>query len=396
MKLLYIVQYFSFPDVPGGTRPYDLASSFAKAGIDVTVVTSENRGYQDGKWSYQERDGIKVWRVQCPYNSKMGVKDRIAAFCRFFYNATKKAMKMEYDVMLTSSTPLTNGIPGLVTKWFRHKPYVFEVRDVWPGVPFAMGYFKNGLVRKFLYNFEKTIYKNASAIVPLSRGMDSNIKERYPNEKSVVIPNISEVNRFGNIKQTVDITVPEGKKMLLYAGTMGNVNGIGYVVDLAEKTLPLDPDLLYYIVGKGKEKDHLLKMAEDKGILNKNFFIFEPVRKDDLPYLYSICTAGSSFVIDLPALWNNSANKFFDTLAAHKPMVINHRGWQAEEIEKHNYGYVLPPVVNDKMAADFVAYMNDAELLEVQGKNAYLHGVEEYSLEVAVNKYLKIFNSITK
>ena len=73
-------------------------------------------------------------------------------------------------------------------------------------------------------------------------------------------------------------------------------------------------------------------------------------------------------------------------------MVINHRGWQADEIEKHNYGYVLPPVVDDKMAADFVTYMNNAELLKRQGENAYKQAVQEYSLEIAVDKYMKIFN----
>lgn len=396
MKLLYIVQYFRFPDETGSTRPYDLASSFVKKGVDVTVITSNEYGTQTEKWKYIERDGIKMHYLDCAYNNNMGFADRIKAFMRFFTNATKKAMSLDYDLMLASSTPLTNGIPALVTKWRKKKPYVFEVRDVWPGVPIAMGYFKNKMAQKALYAFEKKIYKNASAIVPLSTGMDANIKLRYPNDKSVVIPNISEVNRFADIAKTTDITVPEGKKMVLYAGTMGNVNGIGYVVELAVKTLALDPDLLYYIVGKGKEKDQLLKMAEEKGVLNKNFFIFDPVKKDDLPYLYSICTVGSSFVVDIPALWDNSANKFFDTLAAHKPMVINHRGWQADEIEKHNYGYVLPPAVDVKMAADFVAYMNNAELLRQQGETAYKHAVEEYSLEVAVEKYMSIFNSISK
>ena len=396
MKLLYIVQYFRFPDENGSTRAYDLASSFVKRGVDVTVITSNEYGTQKEKWAYLEREGLKMHYLDCAYNNNMGFADRIKAFMRFFTNASKKALTIDYDLMLASSTPLTNGIPALVTNWKRKKPYVFEVRDVWPGVPIAMGYFKNKLAQKALYAFEKRIYKKASAIVPLSTGMDANIKLRYPNDKSVVIPNISEVNRFADIKKTTDITVPEGKKMVLYAGTMGNVNGIGYVVELAEKTLPMDPDLLYYIVGRGKEKDMLLKMAEEKGVLNKNFFIFEPVKKDDLPYLYSICTVGSSFVIDLPALWDNSANKFFDTLAAHKPMVINHRGWQADEIEKHNYGYVLPPVVTDEAAEKFVAYMNNAELLKQQGETAYKHAVEEYSLEVAVEKYMGIFEKIVK
>lgn len=396
MKLLYIVQYFRFPNESGGTRPYDLAASFVKNGIDVTIITSNTSGNQERKWEYVEKEGLKIYYLDCVYNNKMGFGDRIKAFTTFFINASKKALSIDYDLMLASSTPLTNGIPALICKKLKKKPYVFEVRDVWPGVPIAMGYFKNSLSRKILYAFEKTIYKNASAIVPLSIGMDENIKERYPNNKSVVIPNISEVNRFNHIDTTIDITVPVGKKVLLYAGTLGNVNGIGYVVDLAKKTIDKDSDLWYYIVGGGKEKEVLVEKAAKEGVLNKNLFFFNSVRKNDLPYLYSIATVGSSFVIDIPALWDNSANKYFDTLAARKPMVINHQGWQARDIEQNNFGYVLPPVITEQVADDFVKYMNNSELLKLQGENAYKNAVEKYSLEVAVKKYLAILKSIIK
>ena len=131
-------------------------------------------------------------------------------------------------------------------------------------------------------------------------------------------------------------------------------------------------------------------------MLNKNVFIFDPVKKTDLPYLYSISTVGSSFVIDIPALWDNSANKFFDTLAAHKPMVINHQGWQADAINEYNFGYVLPSTITEDSVRKFVKYMNNDILLKQQGDNAYKQAVEKYSLEVAVSKYMKIFNNISE
>ena len=394
MKLLYLVQYFRFPDQTGSTRPYDLASAFAEKGIDVTIIASDDTGNATEKWAYIERDGLKVYRLNCPYDNKMGFYRRITAFCKFFTQASFKQSSIDYDIMLASSTPLTNGIPALVANRFGRKPYVFEVRDVWPGVPIAMGYFKNSLVRKLLYTFEKRIYKRASAIVPLSTGMDLNIKQRYPNEKSVVIPNISELNRFAHIEKTVDIDFPVGKKIVLYAGTFGNVNGLSYVNRLAVKTLGVAPDLWYYLIGRGKEKEDNMKEADELGVLNKNVFYFDPVRKDDLPYLYHSCSVGSSFVIDIPALWDNSANKFFDTLAAGRPMVINHEGWQADTIRQHNCGYVLPPKVTDEAATEFVEYMFNDELLTKQGINAKQLAIDEFSLEVAVERYMEIFKRI--
>ena len=394
MKLLYIAQYFNLPEESTGTRAYDLASSFVRKGVDVTVISSYVGENDDPLWKSLEQDGIKILRMNCPYNNSMSFMQRMKSFTRFMWGASKKAQTIDCDLVLATSTPLSIGYPALVMHRKQHKPFVFEVRDVWPGVPIAMGYFKNKLVQKVLYAFEKRIYKKASAIVPLSTGMDENIKQRYPNNKSIVIPNISEINRFADTTKTVDITVPEGKKMILYAGTFGIVNGLGYVIELASHTINYDPDLCFYLVGRGKEKARIAKQAETIGVLNKNVFVFDPVKKTDLPYLYSMATVGSSFVIDLPALWDNSANKFFDTLAAHRPMIINHKGWQADTIIKYNCGYVLPPKVNAQMAKEFVDYMNDEALLKEQGENAFALAKEQYSLEIAVDKYMGIFERI--
>lgn len=394
MKLLYIAQYFGFPEKSGGTRAYDLATSFAKKGIEVTVITSYSGKSDEPKWKEFKREAIQFYQLNCPYDNKMGFKERIKVFCYFFKESSKKALKVECDVVLATSTPLTIGIPALVMHFFKKKPYIFEVRDVWPGVPIAMGYFKNKIVQKLLYRFEKTIYKHASAIVPLSIGMDKNIKLRYPNDKSTIIPNISEIGRFQNILKEIDITVPIDKKVLLYAGTFGNVNGLSYIIELAAKTIEYDSNVWYYLVGKGKEKEDNIKLARDLGVFNKNVFIFDPIKKTDLPYLYSIATVGSSFVIDIPALWDNSANKFFDTLSAGKPMVINHEGWQADTIREYNCGYVLPATIDDDSAKKFVEYMNNSALLNEQEINSYKLAKENFSLECAVEKYMNIFNSI--
>lgn len=399
MKLLYIHQFFKFPSASGGTRSYDLAKSFLSKGIDVTIITSnavmgEDDDEKRKKWTLIEKEDLKIWILDCKYSKSGSSISRILTDLKFSILASFKVLTLKADVVLATSTPLTIAIPALCRKIIKKTPFVFEVRDVWPGVPIAMGVFKNALLQKLLYAFEKYIYRKATAIVPLSTGMDENIKKRYPNDKSVVIPNISEINRFEDIKKEVYIEVPEGKKVLLYAGTLGNVNGVGYVVDMAAKTIKYNSNVWYYLVGTGKEKEDIIRKAKELGVLNENVFFFNPVKKNDLPYLYSLATVGSSFVIDIPALWDNSANKFFDTLAARRPMVINHEGWQADAIREYNCGYVLPPKVSEDAAKDFSDYMNNEALLKEQGDNAYALAKEKYSLDVATEKYIGIFNSI--
>ena len=396
MKLLYIHQYFRFPDQPGGTRSYDLATSFVKKGIQVTVISGTTNGTNScEKWSVFERAGIKFYILYCPYENKMSFKRRVYSFLYFMWNATVKVLQINCDCVLATSTPLTVAIPALVMKWIKKKPYVFEARDVWPEVPIRMGFIKNMIAKKILYWFEKVVYKNAAAIVPLSRGMDRDIKTRYPNNKSVVITNISEISRFADISNVVHIDMPlDDKKIILYAGTIGIANGVNYIVDLAHETLKKDPNIFYLVFGHGKEKEKILKYSKEQGVLNNNFFMFEPVKKNELPYLYSIATVGFSSFIDNSILWDNSANKYFDTLAASKPIVINYKGWQAEDIKKYDVGYILPPRINKDEANNFVLYINDTEKLKRQSINAHSLAVREYSLEVAVEKYSKIFNKL--
>lgn len=396
MKILYIHQYFCFPEQSSGTRSYDLSTSFVKNGFEVVVISSTTKCNDKNKrWTVFEREGIKFYMLNCAYDNKMSFASRIKAFLKFMYFASVKSLQIKCDCVLATSTPLTIAVPALFVKWFKHKPFIFEVRDVWPDVPIKMGFIKNKLAVKFLYWFEKLVYKNSFAIVPLSIGMYKSIQERYPNQKSLVIPNISEINRFSNIGNKVKLPIDiEGKKIVLYAGTFGNVNGLKYVVDLACETIKLDSNIVFLLFGGGKEKGKVIEYAKIKSVFEKNVYICDSVAKQDLPYLYSIATVGSSFVIDNPVLWDNSANKFFDTLAASKPIIINHRGWQAEVIEKYDIGFVLTAEVTNEIAQRFVAYMNDNAKLREQGMNAFNLAQKEYALNVAVDRYMSILNKI--
>jgi len=128
------------------------------------------------------------------------------------------------------------------------------------------------------------------------------------------------------------------------------------------------------------------------------FIFFEPVPKSQLAQLYHECTVATSFVIPVPELWANSANKFFDSLAAGKPIVINHEGWQAQTIKEYNIGYVLPYNFNEPEteARLFCSYLNSNSLITQQGINAQLLARQKFSLEVSSDIYLHTLNKILK
>jgi len=395
MKLVYIHQYFTFPNNAGGTRSYDLSKEFASKGINVTIITSSAKikGVEfKKKWSYIEREGIKFWILKCDYSHKMSIFKRIISFSKFAFFSTIKISKLKCNIVLVTSTPLTIVIPAIIKKWISTTPYIFEVRDVWPEGPIQQGYVKNKLLIKILRKIEKYIYKNADYVVPLSIGMKHDILTRVSGINMEVIPNISEIDRFENIDNKINLNIDlKNKKIILYAGTLGPVNDIIYVAKLAERTYLIDPSIIFLIIGDGKQKDKIINYCKKNEIYNKNIYFFDPVPKESLPYIYSLVTMGSSFVWDYKIKWDNSANKVFDTLAAGKPLLINYQGWQAEMIHERKCGFVLSPKPTNQEILDFVSYLNDKNRIIEHGKNAK-RTAKEFSLPIAVKKYLKIFD----
>lgn len=403
MRLIYIHQYFKKPSENGGTRSYDLASSFVKEGFNVEIITtiSTNIGFlKNNRWRKEEIDGIIVHYLYLPYDNSFSFSKRAWVFFLFLWYSTAKLLKLRGDVVLATSTPLTIGIPALIKKLFHRTPYIFEVRDVWPEAVIAIGAVKNTWLQRLLYGLEKLIYKYAIAIVPLSTDMQKSIVSRYPEFKSktdVVIENIAETNRFQDNSSEIDLEGIIGFKprfSVLYAGTFGKVNGIDSVIELAERTLDIDNTVVFVLVGTGAEKENVIQMAKEKNLLNKNVFFLKPISKSELPKWYKAVSMGSSFVTDIPELWANSANKFFDTLAAGKPVLINHEGWQANMIRSRNIGYVLPFKITDKVAQDFVDYSRNNIHVAEQGEYAFGLAKEKYSLEVATKNYLKVFELV--
>jgi len=398
MKLLYIHQYFAFPDIHSSTRSYDLASAFVKKGIEVTVITTTTKikGLNERKrWNYIKRDGISLWVLTNIYYQQMSPGQRLKAFLVFMFFATIRAMKIRCDLVLATSSPLTVAVPALLKRLMNRTPYIFEVRDIWLETLIRIGFIRNRFLIMILRSFEKIVYNNAYLIVPLSVDMETVIINTCNHANTVVIPNISEIIRFQseiysfNIDLDIDL---KSKRTVLYAGAIARGNGIKYVADLAIRFYRLNPEVIFVIIGVGNEKEMIINYCKNCGILNKNIFFLAPVPKESLPYLYSVCTIGSSFVIDNPILWANSANKFFDTLAAGKPVLINYLGWQADLIQREALGYVLPPRITDQDIFLFNNYINDDNLLEEHSKNALAIAKRYFSLEVAAEKYLDIFN----
>lgn len=383
MRVVYIHQYFKTPEQSGGTRSYEMARRLVKWGHEVHVVTSWTDITDAKGWTSQLIDGIHVHWLPVAYNNRMGFGSRLWSFLKFSIRASTKAIILKGDVVFASSTPLTIAFPGILASFITRRPLVFEVRDLWPEIPVAMKVLKNPLLISCARFLERFTYHYATHIVALSSGMAKGIASvGVAANKISIIPNGSDLELFNpnNIDTGIFRASIEGLSngpIVLYPGTLGKVNGVSYLVELAFQVGKVRGDINFVVVGDGAEKEDVLELASSAGVLNNNFFMLDPIPKKELIFAFRDASIIVSLIIDVPALENNSANKFFDALAAGKPVAINHGGWQKELIEANNMGLVLSRDIR-AAAISVTDFFEDFSRVEACGANAYKLAVKDF------------------
>lgn len=383
--------------MPGSTRSYEMARRLVQMGHQVEIITSTRNHRRKCDDLISIDSGIRVNWINIKYSNDMGFISRIISFIKFAFMAFCKAKKLNGDIIFASSTPLTVSLPGIFAARFSRIPFFFEVRDLWPEVPIAMGYLNNPLLRFLALKLEKFSYNNSKGIVALSEGMrDGIVKTGYPSEKVIVIPNGSDLDMFDYTKSKKnDLKIKYGFNhndvIILYPGTFGQVNNLEYLIDLASKFVK-HTNVKFLLVGDGKEKKLIKDKARNLNLLNKNVFFLNQIPKNKIPELFSISDIVFSSVLPLKELEANSANKFFDALASGTCMVINHGGWQEDELIEHNCGFRLSRNI-DEAYNKLSTYLEDSSILLQMGNNARKLGENKYSRDNLAKKLSLFFEN---
>ncbi len=348
MRILYLHQYFNTPQMSGGTRSYEMARRLVAAGHEVNMITSDRSGVLGNKWRVTNEAGIVVHWMSIPYSNRMSYARRIWAFSQFAIQSAIRTATIPADVIFATSTPLTIALPAIYASRWQNIPMVFEVRDLWPELPIAMGAIRGRIPISLARRLEKFAYDNAAAIVALSPGMKAGVERQgYPENRITVIPNSSDLDLFQVPSMVGEIFRSryqwlDSRPLVLYAGTFGRINDVGYLVNLASAMLSVDSNIRFLAVGDGYELENIRRQAQKLAVLDTNFFLLPSLPKSEVPGLFSAATIATSLFIDRPEMWSNSANKFFDALAAGRPIAINYEGWQADLLRDSRAGLVLP------------------------------------------------------
>ena len=397
MKIIYFHQYFNTPAMSGGTRSYEMARRLVNMGHEVCMITSWRGDCHTSDWFVTNEDGITVHWFPVTYSNSFSNLQRILAFVKFMVAATRRCWSMNADLVFATSTPLTIAIPGYVTSKKLSIPMVFEVRDLWPILPIAIGSLKNRFLCWLAYKLERFAYFNSSQVIALSDGMkDGIIASGYDRQKVHVIPNSCDLELFSisyddeaSSRFRAENDIPRNAKLIVYCGTFGRINGVDYLVNLAN-SLDDIPDLYFLAIGKGAEFNNVIKLAEARGVLNKNFLILPSVSKAEMPSVLAAADMATSLFIPLKEMEANSANKFFDALAAGLPVLLNYGGWQSKLLADYEAGLQLDQDI--KVAAEQLRHvLSDPKKISRWGANARNLGESQFSRDDLAVKLEKVF-----
>ncbi len=396
MKILYIHQYFVTPEEPGGTRSYWISKELIKHGHDVTVITTSK---DLSKPKEIIIDGIRVIYLKIPYNNKMSILKRIIAFTKFMLLSSWQVIKLKkHDLVIATSTPLTVGFPALVGKKIKRMPYIFEVRDLWPEVPVQMGGVKNKYAIKFLYWFERTIYKNAKHIVALSPGMFDGVSATgIPIEKISTIPNMSKIDKFWprekNLSLLNELNLRSDTFKVVYFGTMGLANAMEYIIDAA-KYLKEEKDIEFIFLGGGAMEPIIKKKCKEENLDFINFYGKVPMKR--LSNIVNLSDVSLVTFTDLPILATNSPNKLFDTLSAGKPIIVNSPGWTKTMVEDYKCGAFVNPKKPKELAEKIIEFKNNPSLCAEMGKNSRILAENKFDKSILCNQFANLVDNLLK
>lgn len=382
-----------------GTRSFEMGRRLVRMGHEVHIVTSYTDKIDKNDWFESIEEGINVHWYPVRYQNSDGFSARMIAFFKFAIAALIKGRKLDGDVVFATSTPLTIIIPGFFIARILSIPLVFEVRDLWPELPIAIGSLKNPITKYMARMLEKFAYRNSKKIVVLSEGMrDGVLKLGYPAKDISVIPNSCDLDFFkidDEAKVRNDFRqkngIPLDAKVILYAGTFGRINGVGYMVELASQ-LAAQNNIFLVAVGHGAEFLNVSMQATKAGVLGKNFILKQSLRKSEMPNLFCSADIILSLFIPLVEMEANSANKFFDGLSAGRCVLINYGGWQEELLLESQAGFRLS-IKADIAAKQIQNLLNSPQLLEYYGKNARAVGEKFFSRDKLAKKLESILIS---
>ena len=351
MKILFLTDNFP-PEVNApATRTYEHCKEWVKQGTDVTVITCAPnfpqgkvyKGYKNKLIQKETIDGIKVIRVWTYITANEGFLKRIIDYISFSISSFFAGLFVKTDIIIATSPQFFTAISGRWLSFFKQKPWIMEIRDLWPESVKTVSAMGNSKIFTFFEWIEMRLYKNATKLITVTDTFKERISARGINkEKISVVKNGANLDLFKPQKKNLNLLKNlnlQGKFVVGYIGTHGMAHKLDFILNsIAHIT---DEDIHFLFVGTGAEKQNLLKLAKKLNLKNTTFL--DPIKKHEVPDYISITDATLVPLKKSDTFKTVIPSKIFETSAMQKPILLGVEGESKKIIEDFNAGVSFEP-----------------------------------------------------
>jgi glycosyltransferase involved in cell wall biosynthesis len=379
MRILLINQAFVSPDEPGHTRHFEMAK-FLQSHRHELVIVASDLNYQTGQrtvvrtgmFTEQDVDGVRVLRSYIYPALHRSYFWRVISFFSFMFSSTWAALQVkDVDLVLGTTPPIFQAVSAWLVAWIRRKPFLLEVRDLWPEFGVSMGVLRNPVVITLARWLEKFLYRRATHILVNSPAYKEYMTGRgMPENKVTCIPYGTDVDMFNPDVEGSSIRAGLGlqdKFVVLYAGALGQANDIDTILRAAQRLKQYDK-ICFVLFGDGKERPRLEAEAER---MKLNNIIFAGVRpKKEMPRVVASADVCLAILQDIPMFRTTYPNKVFDYMAAGRATVLVIDGVSRRLIELSDGGVFVQPGDDTMLAEKILELVQDPRRVQQMGQSA--------------------------
>lgn len=375
MHILLIHQSFAGLDEVGGTRHIEMARYLVQRGHSVTVIastvnylTGRSRG---GRARLVEKEsaapGISILRAYTYPAFHRSFVHRFFSFISFMVTSFLAGLGVRgVDLVWGSSPPIFQAVTAWLLAHLKGAPFLFEVRDLWPEFPIAVGVLRNPLLIRLSRWLERFLYRRADRLVVNSPGFIQHVTSRGARRVHLV-PNGADTGMFDPNQAGATFRARnglEGKFVVLYAGAHGVSNDLGVIVAAAD-LLREQHDIHFVFLGDGKEKAGLQERAAQLGLENISFLPSVP--KQQVPEVLAGSDACIAILKPLEMYKTTYPNKVFDYMAAARPVVLAIDGVVREVVDVAGCGVFAQPGDPQALAAAVQSLADDPDVARRMG-----------------------------
>lgn len=352
MKILFITDNFP-PEVNApAARTYDHCREWVKLGADITVITCVPNfpngkvypGYKNSLIKKERVEGIEVIRVWSYITANQGFAKRILDYFSFAVSSFLVGFFKRTDIIIATSPQFFTTWSAYALSLLKRKPWVFELRDLWPESIKTVGALKQGKVIEILEKIELFLYRRATAVVAVTPAFKRNLVHRgIAAEKINVIPNGTNLDLFVKSEKNEQLLSKLGlsdKFVIAYIGTHGMAHGLDFIVRCAAE-LENRPEVHFLFIGDGAEKTKVLALAKELDVKNCTFL--DPIPKNEVPAYLSLADVSLIPLRKSETFKTVIPSKIFEAAGMGKPILLGVEGQAKEIVDQYHAGICFKP-----------------------------------------------------